>query len=169
MLGIIIPFSIIKTKPNSIIAVTDESIVTLVFTVIPFFFTNESRCFLYIFVFTNQLCNFSEEFAKQNTVSKKNGTVGIIGRTAPTQPIPSDTQPITVKIILLSFKFALLLLFFIICIFGKFSQSVKTFGAYGMFHFAGIGCGCCFINTEVFKHFAQHTMTLINIFCNLFA
>ena len=59
-------------KPNNIIAVTDESIVTLVFTFMPFFFTNESRCFLYIFVFTNQLCNFSEEFAKQNTVSKKN-------------------------------------------------------------------------------------------------
>lgn len=169
MLGIIIPFSIISIKPNSIIAVTDVSIVTLVFTVMPFFFTNESRCFLYIFVFTNQLCNFSEEFAKQNTVSKKNGTVGKIGRTIPTQPIPRDTQPIIMKMIFLSFKFALLGLFFVLRIFDKSSQSVKTFGAYSMFHFAGIRCGCCFINTEVFEHFTQHTMTLINIFCNLFA
>ena len=107
------PFSIIKIKPNSIITVTDVSMVALVLIVMPFFLTNESRCFLYIFVLMNQLCNFSEEFAKQNTVSKKNGTVGRIGRTIPTQPIPSDTQPITAKIILLSFKFALLLLFFI--------------------------------------------------------
>lgn len=169
MLGIMMPFIIIRTKPNSKIIVTDVRIVTLVLIVIPFFLTNESRCFLYIFVFTNQLCNFSEEFAKQNTVSKKNGTVGKIGRTIPTQPIPRDTQPIIMKMIFLSFKFALLWLFLVLRIFDKFSQSVKTFGTYYMFKFAGIGCGCCFINAKVFEHFTQHTMTLINIFCNLFA
>ena len=156
-------------KPNNIIAVTDESMVTLVFTVIPFFFTNESRCFLYIFVFTNQLCNFSEEFAKQNTVSKKNGTVGKIGRTIPPQPIPRDTQPIIMKMIFLSFKFALLGLFFVLRIFDKFSQSFKTFGTYYMFKFAGIGCSCCFIYAEIFKHFTKHTITLVNAFGNLFA
>lgn len=163
------PFIIIRTKPNSIIIVTDVSIVTLILVVILFFLTNESRCFLYIFVFTNQLCNFSEEFAKQNTVSKKNGTVGKIGRTIPTQPIPSDTQPITVKMIFLSFKFTLLGLFFVLRIFCKFSQSVKTFGTYYMFKFAGIGCSCCFIYTEIFEHFTKHTITLVNAFGNLLA
>ena len=162
-------FIIIRTKPNSIIIVTDVRIVTLVLIVIPFFLTNESRCFLYIFVFTNQLCNFSEEFAKQNTVSKKNGTVGKIGRTIPTQPIPRDTQPIIMKMIFLSFKFALLGLFLVLRIFCKFSQSVKTFGTYYMFKFAGIGCCCCFINTEIFEHFTKHTITLVNAFGNLFA
>lgn len=163
------PLIIIIMKPNDITIVTDVRIVTLVLIVIPFFLTKESRCFLYIFVFTNQLCNFSEEFAKQNTVSKKNGTVGKIGRTIPTQPIPRDTQPTIMKMIFLSFKFALLGLFFVLRIFCKFSQSVKTFGTYYMFKFAGIGCGGCFINTEIFEHFTKHTITLVNAFGNLFA
>lgn len=169
MLVLMMHFIIIRTKPSSIIIVTDVRIVTLVLVVIPFFLTNESRCFLYIFVFTNQLCNFSEEFAKQNTVSKKNGTVGKIGRIIPTQPIPRDTQPIIMKMIFLSFKFALLGLFFVLRIFDKSSQSVKTFGTYYMFKFAGIGCCCCFIYTEIFEHFTKHTITLVNAFGNLFA
>lgn len=37
-----------------------------------------------------------DELAKQNTVSRKNGTIGRIGRTIPIQPIPKEIQP-TIK------------------------------------------------------------------------
>ena len=50
-------------------SVTDVRIVALVRTVMPFFLTNESRCFLYMFVLINQSCSFCDELAKKNTVS----------------------------------------------------------------------------------------------------
>ena len=126
-------------------------------------------------VFCTFLCSqtnyviFRKNLQSRILSAKKNGTVGKIGRTIPTQPIPRDTQPIIMKMIFLSFKFALLGLFFVLRIFDKFSQSVKTFGTYYMFKFAGIGCSCCFIYAEIFKHFTKHTITLVNAFGNLFA
>ena len=48
------PFSIIIVKPKPIKSVTLDIIVAFVLTVMPFFFTKDSRCFLYIFVPTNQ-------------------------------------------------------------------------------------------------------------------
>ncbi len=99
------PFISISTKPNVISTVTEVMIFTFVFVVIPFLFTNDSRFLLYIFVLTNQLCNLCDEFAKQNTVAKKNGTVGKIGNTIPTQPSASDIQPKTKNNILFIFIF----------------------------------------------------------------
>ena len=93
ILGTRIFFRIIIKKPKPINTVTGIIILTLVFNVIPRFCIKDSRCFLYIFVPTNQSCSFCEDFAKQNTVNRKNGTVGKIGSTIPTHPIPRQMQP----------------------------------------------------------------------------
>lgn len=86
-------FSIIMVNPKPMRSVTLVMIVAFVLTVIPFFLTKDSRCFLYIFVPTNQSCSFCEDLAKQKTVTRKNGTVGKIGNTMPTQPRPRQMQP----------------------------------------------------------------------------
>ena len=93
MLGIRISARIIIKKPNPMSSVTGIIIPTLVCTVMPFFFTKLSRCFLYIFVPTNQSWSFWDEFAKQNTVTRKKGTVGKIGSAMPTHPNPRQTNP----------------------------------------------------------------------------
>ena len=49
--------------------------------------------------------NFSELFAKQRAESIKNGTVGNIGKTAPTDPNARDKQPMMVYIIFDNFNF----------------------------------------------------------------
>lgn len=86
-------FSIIMVNPNPMSSVTLVMTVAFVLNVIPFFLTKDSRCFLYIFVLTNQSCSFCEDLAKQNTVTRKNGTVGRIGNTIPTQPRLRQMQP----------------------------------------------------------------------------
>lgn len=93
MHGMYMAFSIIIVKPKPISSVTLVMIVAFVLTVIPFFLTKASRCFLYIFVPINQSCSFFEDLAKQKTVTRKNGTVGRIGNTIPTQPRLRQIQP----------------------------------------------------------------------------
>ena len=93
MHGIYIAFLSIIKNPNPISSVTLDMIVAFVCKVIPFFLTKDSRCFLYIFVPVNHLCSFSDEFAKQNTVTRKNGTVGKIGSAMPIQPSARQMQP----------------------------------------------------------------------------
>ena len=84
---------IIMKKPIPITSVTGMIIPSLVCTVIPFFFTKDSRCFLYSLVLTNQSWSFWDEFAKQNTVARKNGTVGRIGSATHTHPSPRQRKP----------------------------------------------------------------------------
>ena len=103
MHGTQISFRAITKKPMPISSVTDVRIVALVRTVMPFFLTNESRCFLYMLVLINQSCSFCDELAKKNTVSKKNGTVGSIGNTIPMQPNPRHRQPAIRNIIRFTF------------------------------------------------------------------
>ena len=102
------PLRSMRKKPTAISSVTGKRIPALVRTVMPFFFTKESRCFLYICVLMNQSCSRCDELAKQNTVTRKNGTVGKIGSTMPTQPSARLRQPIIRKTSCLSFNFYLL-------------------------------------------------------------
>ena len=43
--------------------------------------------------FTSQLCTLSDDRAKQNAASSRNGTVGSSGRNAPSAPSPTQSQP----------------------------------------------------------------------------
>src|SRR5699024_5176440 len=64
------------------------------------------------FVLTNQSWSLLELLAKQNTVAIKNGTVGRIGSTIPTEPSPRQRNPSMIQKILSGF---LLFIFFHSC------------------------------------------------------
>jgi hypothetical protein len=87
---------LIIINPMLITMVTLISIVSLVFRVMPLFSTKDCRFFLYRLVCMNQSCKRWELLAKQNTVTKKNGTVGSIGNTTPILPNTRQIQP-TIK------------------------------------------------------------------------
>ena len=90
----------IQRKPIAITTVTIPMILHFVPSVMDLCCTKLSRCFLYRFVDRNQVCNFSELFAKQNTVAIQNGTVGRTGKTMPMVPNARHKKPSSIQMIL---------------------------------------------------------------------
>lgn len=78
---------------NAIIKSANNNIVIFCFKVIAFSFTKLSRCFLYIFVFLNQISNLSDPFTKKKEANSKNGVVGSIGNIIPIAPSVKHINP----------------------------------------------------------------------------
>lgn len=93
--------SIIKIEIR-IIQLANKRILIFVAIFISRFLKNSSKCFLYNFVPLNQRSIRSDPFIKKKEAINKNTVVGITGTTTPIIPIPTKTNPRTIKINLFS-------------------------------------------------------------------
>ena len=83
----------VRKNGIAIIQSADRRMINFFFNVIARFFTNSSKCFLYIVVPLNQISNFLDPLTKQKEANSNKGVVGNSGSIIPTIPNPIKIKP----------------------------------------------------------------------------